>query len=242
MGTGLINDAAAEQSGRWTILRETGRAAALFDLERSMAFAVPTVRVLTVSAPTIVLGSSQSFTVVNEAAVANRGIDVVRRRSGGGAVWLDDDLLWVDVYVPAADRLWDDDIGRSTWWLGQAWADALAASGVECADVHRGAMRRNEWSSLVCFAGLGPGEVTREGRKVVGISQRRNRDGALLQCGVVRRWEPDRFLRCLGLIDAGNDMARAGHAGHGGHALDAVGGGIGAAADDALAWFLAHLR
>lgn len=241
MGTGLINDAAAEQSGRWTILRETGPAAALFDLERSMAFTVPTVRVLMVSAPTIVLGSSQSFTVIDEAAVANRGIDVVRRRSGGGAVWLDDDLLWVDVFVPAGDPLWDADIGRSTWWLGQAWADALAAAGVDCADVHRGAMRRNEWSSLVCFAGLGPGEVTLEGRKVVGISQRRNRDGALLQCGVVRRWQPERFLRCLGLIAVGDDGDDGDDTDWAGHALDEVGRGIGAASDDALALFLACL-
>ena len=34
MGTGLIHDDAAEQFGRWTILRETGPAAQLFDLDR----------------------------------------------------------------------------------------------------------------------------------------------------------------------------------------------------------------
>jgi len=37
------------------------------------------------------------------------------------------------------------------------------------------------WSRLVCFDGLGPGELTRAGAKLVGISQRRTRTAARLQ-------------------------------------------------------------
>ncbi len=48
-------------------------------------------------------------------------------------------------------------------------------------------MVRTPWSSLVCFAGLGPGEVTVDGRKLVGISQRRTRAGARFQCAVYSR-------------------------------------------------------
>lgn len=232
MGTGLTHAAAAEQFGRWTILRETGPATELFDLDRSMTFSAPTVRVLTVSAPTIVLGSSQSFEVVNN---LRRGVDVVRRRSGGGAVWLDDDLLWVDVFVPAVDHLWDCDIGRSMWWLGDAWAHALTAVGVSGAVVHKGPMVTNDWSALVCFAGLGPGEVTIGGKKVVGISQRRNRAGALLQCGVVRRWAPSAFLSHLDLDRVPDRHRRKGVR------PDSAGVGVGAAADDALSYLVTHL-
>ena len=237
MGTGLTHAAAAEQFGRWTILRETGPAAELFKLERSMAFSAPTVRVLTVSAPTIVLGSSQSFEVVNQASTVDRGVDVVRRRSGGGAVWLDDDLLWVDVFVPAVDHLWDSDIGRSMWWLGDAWVCALTAVGVSGAVVHKGPMVTSDWSALVCFAGLGPGEVTIGGKKVVGISQRRTRAGALLQCGVVRQWAPSAFLSHLDLdLDRVPDRHR-----RTGVRPDSAGVGVGAAADDALSYLVTHL-
>ena len=60
----------------------------------------------------------------------------------------------------------------------------------------------SRWSRVVCFAGLGPGEVTLEGRKVVGMEQRRGRGGALFQCAVPLRWDPGRLVALLAL-DAG---------------------------------------
>jgi lipoate-protein ligase A len=60
-------------------------------------------------------------------------------------------------------------------------------------------MRRAPWSIRVCFAGTGPGEVTLDGRKVVGISQRRTRQGALFQCAVIVSWDPAGLLDVLAL-------------------------------------------
>lgn len=92
--------------------------------------------------------------------------------------------LWVDLVIPRDDPLWSDDVGRATWWVGECWAAALGALRVGGAVVHRGAMVHSRWSERACFAGLGPGEVTVRGRKVVGIAQRRTRFGALFQCAV----------------------------------------------------------
>ncbi len=66
---------------------------------------------------------------------------------------------------------------------------------------------RTRWSDLVCFAGLGRGEVTVAGRKVVGISQRRTRDGARFQCAVLHHWNPAALLDALQLSPS--DRARA---------------------------------
>jgi hypothetical protein len=46
------------------------------------------------------------------------------------------------------------------------------------------------WSSLVCFDGFGPGEVLLDGRKLVGMSQRRTRTASRLQCCWYRTHDP----------------------------------------------------
>jgi lipoate-protein ligase A len=151
-----------------------------------------------VTRPALVLGSTQRSETVDALACAVAGIDVVRRRSGGGAVLLEPGkVLWLDVLLPAGDPLWSDDVSRSTLWLGEAWARALGSCGLTGVEVHSGAMVCTECSSVVCFAGVAPGEVTVAGRKVVGISQRRNRHGARFQCAVLSVWDPIRLLALL---------------------------------------------
>jgi len=147
------------------------------------------VWVVEVDRPALVLGSTQPE------PPPSTGIDVVRRRSGGGAVLVEPGgLVWVDVFVPAGDPLWEPDVGCSFGWLGQAWVAALGGG-----TVHTGALRRTPWSPAVCFAGLGPGEVTVGGAKVVGIAQRRARAGALFQCAALRSWDPAPLVALLGL-------------------------------------------
>lgn len=166
-----------------------------------------------VDRPAVVLGSTQPDAVVDRERAAAAGVEVVRRRSGGGAVHLSPGaVLWVDVVVPRADPLWDDDVSRSAAWLGSAWREALAACGV-AAEVHRGAMVRTRWSPLVCFAGLAPGEATVGGAKVLGVSQRRTRSAARFQCALLARWDPVPLLDVLALGDADRAAAAADLAG-----------------------------
>ena len=165
--------------------------------------------------PALVLGSAQRDDVLDTAAVATARLEVVRRRSGGGAVLLTPgEVTWVDVIIPAHDPLWHDDVGRAFDWLGEAWVATLTALGVGEPRAHEGAMVRTRWSDLVCFAGLGRGEVTVGGRKVVGISQRRTRHGARFQCAVLHVWNPAALLDVLRLTPterqrAGDDVSIA---------------------------------
>lgn len=140
----------------------------------------------------LVLGSTQPAGDVDAAACAAAGVEVARRRSGGGAVLVGPgECLWIDVLIPRADPLWHDDVGRASWWLGDVWAAALAAVGMDGCVVHRSGLVASTWSKVVCFAGLGPGEVVDPaGAKVVGISQRRTRAMARFQCAVPLRWDP----------------------------------------------------
>ena len=154
----------------------------------------------------MVLGAAQRGVVVRG------GIDVVRRRSGGGAVLLrPGEVVWVDLLVPRGDRLWEDDVGRSAWWVGEVWRTALADLGVN-GKMYRGALNEGRWGGLVCFAGRGPGEILVDGRKGVGISQRRDRSGARFQCTALLAWPADVRVDLLGLTptdEALRDLAAA---------------------------------
>jgi|TARA_B100000953_G_scaffold292856_1_gene280560 lipoate-protein ligase A len=107
-------------------------------------------------------------------------------------------VLWVDVILPRGDDLWDDDVARSGLWLGDVWAAVLGGFGLD-AEVHRGHLVEGAWSEAVCFAGRGPGEVSVGGRKLVGTSQRRTREGAWFQCAVLLEWRPREMVDLLGL-------------------------------------------
>ena len=169
------------------------------------------VWLLTPSRPAIVLGSSQKDIDVDHAFCEANGIDVVRRRSGGGAVYVHPtESLWIDIVVPRGDALWNDDIGKSMWWIGDWWVALLADAGVVSAQVHRGAFERNDWSDIVCFAGKGSGEVfpqeSHAQQKIVGISQRRTRDYARFQCIAYFQW--DAALHAAMLPGLANDVDR----------------------------------
>ena len=169
------------------------------------------VWLLTPTRPAIVLGSSQKDEDVDHAFCAANGIDVVRRRSGGGAVYVHPaESLWIDIVVPRGDALWNDDIGKSMWWIGDWWVALLADAGVVSAQVHRGAFERNDWSDIVCFAGKGSGEVfpqeSHAQQKIVGISQRRTRDYARFQCIAYFQW--DAVLHAAMLPGLANNVDR----------------------------------
>lgn len=168
-------------AGAWTVERGSGPAVSLHALADPPGPA-RTARVLEVDGPCLVLGSSQPLELVDSERAAAAGVAVARRRSGGGAVYLDAGRqVWVDLLVPRGDRLWDDDVVRAANWVGELWSAVAASFTDEPVAVHRGRSSGDRWGRLICFAGLGPAEVSAGGRKIVGISQRRSRDWTRIQ-------------------------------------------------------------
>jgi lipoate-protein ligase A len=178
----------------WTVEHRSGDAG---ELHLDDVPARRLVRVHAVRSPALVLGSTQPDDLLDAAVASAAGFAIARRRSGGGVVHLaPGDQVWVDVVVPAGDPLWDDDVCRASWWLGDAWASSIG--GV---DVHRGAVTDRAAGRNACFAALGPGEVFRSDGtdriKLVGVSQRRTRLAARFQCVAYRRWDPEPLLAAL---------------------------------------------
>lgn len=188
------------------------------------------VWVHTVDRSALVLGSAQDHGIVDAALAASRGIDIVRRRSGGGAVLVvPDDVAWLDVIVPAGDPLWSTDVSRSGIWLGEVWRSVLADLGFAGAMVHRDALACGPLGRTVCFGVVGQGEVTVDGRKVVGVSQRRSRSSARFQSVAYRHWRPNELAALLGLDEAALAY------------LENAATGTNASPDDVVAAFLRHL-
>ena len=166
------------------------------------------VRIFTPTMPAVVLGSTQRDDIIDHAVVAVRGLEVARRRSGGGAVLVDASVVWIDFSIARDDPLWDDDIGRSMQWLGEFWSGALARVGIE-GHVHDGPPIVSALSRAICFCGVGYGEVIVDGRKAIGISQRRTRDGARFQT-ILNTRRDDTLIDVLHLDD--RDAARVEYA------------------------------
>jgi lipoate-protein ligase A len=174
---------------------------------------ISVVSLFTPSRHAIILGSTQDPALLNESACFDHDVEIVKRRSGGGLVFLSQEsTLWIDVEIPRSHSLWLNDVGHSSLWLGEIFLHVLSAMGEKNLELHRGALVKSKWSSLVCFAGKGPGEIfTQDGKKVVGISQRRTRDWARFQCVVSLQWRPDMLHELLN--DPRPDVSEIAHYG-----------------------------
>ncbi|HTN99486.1 MAG TPA: hypothetical protein VL068_02325, partial [Microthrixaceae bacterium] len=191
-----------ETNSGWAVEFHTGSAQKLHDTEPD--FSRRLVRVNEISAPALVLGSTQSNDLIDHRAAAAAGVEIAQRRSGGGVVSMrPGSQCWVDVFIPATDSLWVDDVMLSSSWLGRCWADVATTYGWTAPKVHAGGVSNRRLSRLVCFAALGPGEVSQNSKKLVGISQRRTRHGAKFQCIAYIEWDPSLILD---LLQLGSDL------------------------------------
>ncbi len=159
-----------------------------------------------VEAPTLILGSTQSIDDVNQNSADESGVLVSRRRSGGGAVFVDpSDSVWIDITISRDDPLWKDDVAQSMLWLGELFVEAL--SPWVQADVFRDSFSAGVDGRVVCFASSSPGEVFVGTNKLVGISQRRGREGARFQCVLYRHWRPGEWSQVLSSSDVRSRVA-----------------------------------
>lgn len=161
------------------------------------------ISILSFPSPTLVLGSTSAGL---PKSMADKNFDVVRRASGGGKVWLDPiESRWIDVTIPSTDPLWESDLRKSFLWLGHRLKKAFNSQSIFPL-VHEEPLDLGgdpEW----CFSKVGAGELSFQGKKILGISQRRSRLAARFQCVWYRTFNSGPFvgldLPGIGSSDAG---------------------------------------
>ncbi len=177
----------------------------------------PTVWIHRVTKPAFVLGSTQDESILRADQARAAGYEISNRRSGGGLVLVSPmTSCWIDILLPVDHPYWENDISLAFHWVGELWAEALRELGVHGCQVHQGPLLNREHGRVLCFAGLGPGELTLEGRKIVGLSQRRVRAGARFQGLLVSSWDSaplKQFLQPAALQNNLNlEQVQVGHA------------------------------
>jgi lipoate---protein ligase len=128
-----------------------------------------------------------------------RGVGVVERRAGGGALLLDSNVLCGAIALPAAEVV--ADVTQSYRWLGDRLVAALVSLGVRArrvevaearSDVHRLRTCDGPVAGVLlntCYGALSPHEVVVDSdhaaAKLVGLAQVRRREAALFQFGIL---------------------------------------------------------
>ncbi len=146
----------------------------------------PTQRLYGWSPPAITLGYFQPAEMIDAAACSRRGVAVVRRPTGGGAVFHYGDLTGCLV---APGELLPRGIRESYRVLSEAHAGALSAHGIKAAAGSGSApLPRRLRPGYDCFARLTECDVGVAGVKIAGSAQRRKDGGLLHHTSIV--WEP----------------------------------------------------
>ncbi len=96
-----------------------------------------------------------------------------------------DDGIWIDVWLPVTSPTYRSGVREGLEVAGDAWVTALSSMGVGSVSTVRDVPEPTH--SEICFAGIGHGEVVDHGRKLVGVTAWRSREGTLLQTALYRR-------------------------------------------------------
>jgi len=144
-------------------------------LGRRAGASPPTIRFFAWAPPTVSLGYGQPLDRhVDDAACRRLGVGLVRRPTGGSAIYHDGPERELTYSVVAAA----DDVGggardllHSYQWIGRALAAGLRALGAPVEMV--GVARDESATPAFCFARTGSCEIELHGKKLVGSAQRR---------------------------------------------------------------------
>lgn len=167
--------------------------------------AAPQWRVWRYEQPAVVLGCSQRATYEHlQALPGGPPLEVLLRESGGGAVLTGPWMLGLSLALPVGHVWLGQGLLESYRHLGWLCAEALDSAGVRAqllpptaipstqAELAARGLPVLDWA---CFGDLSPWEVVdAQGRKLVGLAQRRRQTGVLLVAGVLLTAPPWELL------------------------------------------------
>jgi lipoate-protein ligase A len=154
--------------------------------------APPTLRLYQWTIPSISLGYFQrAHEVLNWQVCQQQGIRIVRRSTGGRAVYHDRELTY-SIASPAGTVLFGKNLKETFFQIARGFAKGLEKLGIDVSLSERATPGSRR--SPLCFSSPSWYEITVRGRKLMGSAQRRWADGFLQHGSLLLEDQPDLYL------------------------------------------------
>lgn len=170
----------------WRIIN-SGYCRAFYNMALDEAIAIsvrkgdspPTLRLYTWDKPSVSIGCFQKIRDVSIEYCNARGIPIVRRPTGGRAILHNKELTY-SFSVKTDNGLFSEGLFDSYKKISNAFYLALTKVGFS-PEVNMKRKTQNFSYSSLCFQSTSYGEITVNGRKIIGSAQKRWSDGLLQQ-------------------------------------------------------------
>jgi lipoyl(octanoyl) transferase len=138
----------------------------------------PTLRLYAWNPYCLSLGHAQSINDVNRIALQERGIDLVRRPTGGKAILHADEITY-SIAAPQDEPRVSGTVIESYQRLSQALLKALTLLGIHADAKAKEASNTSKPVNPICFETPSDFEITANGKKIIGSAQARRLKGVL---------------------------------------------------------------
>jgi lipoate-protein ligase A len=143
----------------------------------------PTLRLYGWDRPSLSIGYFQKISDVDLKYCEARDYPVVRRLTGGRAILHDSELTY-SFTCSNVSPIFNGSLSEDYTVISNALLHALKTAGAE-AKASFIKKRRNDYRNPACFKTVSFGEITVNGKKVIGSAQKRYRDGFLQHGSIV---------------------------------------------------------
>lgn len=174
----------------------SGRCSASYNMAMDEAVAIyvrkgesaPTLRLYSWDKPSVSLGCFQKIRDINIEYCKNANIPVIRRSTGGRAILHNNELTY-SFSIKTDNDLFSKGIFDSYKKISNAMNLALVRLGLSpesklVRGIRHSSLNAHHSKSPLCFQSTSYGEITVNGKKVIGSAQKRWQDG-LLQQGAI---------------------------------------------------------
>jgi lipoyl(octanoyl) transferase len=167
----------------------------------------PTFRVYRWDPYCVSLGYHQELNELNTALCKERGYDIVRRETGGRAVFHSEELTY-SMIIPKDSKFYSDSILDVYNKISTVLVSALQSSGIKDASLQKGKAPDfkelyKEKLSSVCFSSTSAFEVVIGERKLVGSAQKRLKESVLQHGSII---VGEKHLELIDLLNIENRL------------------------------------
>ncbi len=159
----------------------------------------PTLRLYTWDRPSLSLGYFQKISDINLHYCEKKGYPIVRRQTGGRAVLHDAELTY-SFTAPNDSALFRGSLLENYTVISNALLTALELISVQAVASYE-RKRGNSHKNPACFKAVSFGEITVDGKKIIGSAHKRYRDGFLQHGSILMRIDYQELCNVLGLDD-----------------------------------------